>query len=408
MPRFTLPPAFGFREYRLFQADRFLATLATQMQSVVVGWEVYDITHKPLALGYVGLVQFLPAVGLSLVTGHTADRIDRRRILIACHIGLVLSSLLLHARAAHGGGVWPIYATLLFFGIARAFQGPAGQALMPSLVPTEHFASGVAWSSTVWEIAAIAGPALGGLGYRVLGGASGVYLACASLYGAGGLVLLAMRPRTEQMDTKVTTLRTLLAGIAYVWQKKIVLGSISLDLFAVLFGGATALLPVYARDILHVGATGLGILRSAPAVGAAIMALVIAQRPLRRRAGPVMLACVALFGVATVVFGLSRSFWLSLLALAVLGASDMVSVVVRSTLVQLQTPPAMRGRVSAVNMVFIGASNELGEMESGLTAAWFGTVPAVVLGGIGACVVVALWTVLFPDLRKVDRLEGGG
>ena len=277
---------------------------------------------------------------------------------------------------------------------------------MPSLVPAEHFASGVAWSSTVWEIAAIAGPALGGLGYRVFGGAGGVYLSCASLYGAGAVVLLTMRPRIEQMDTRATTLRTLLAGIAYVWQKKVVLGSISLDLFAVLFGGATALLPVYARDILHVGATGLGILRSAPAVGAALMALVIAQRPLRRRAGPVMLACVAIFGVATVVFGLSTSFWLSLVALAVLGASDMVSVVVRSTLVQLQTPPAMRGRVSAVNMVFIGASNELGEMESGLTAAWFGTVPAVVLGGIGACLVVGLWTLLFPELRKVDRLEG--
>jgi predicted MFS family arabinose efflux permease len=214
-----------------------------------------------------------------------------------------------------------------------------------------------------------------------------------------------MKPRTERMDREEPSLETLFAGIAYVWEKKIILGSISLDLFAVLFGGATALLPVYARDILHVGATGLGILRSAPAVGAAAMALLIAHRPLRRRAGMVMLGCVALFGVATVVFGLSKSYWLSLAALAVLGASDMVSVVVRSTLVQLKTPAAMRGRVSAVNMVFIGASNELGEMESGLTAAWFGTVPAVVLGGIGACVVVALWTVLFPDLRKVDRLQ---
>jgi len=207
------------------------------------------------------------------------------------------------------------------------------------------------------------------------------------------------------MDTRAVSLETLLAGIAYVWQKKLILGSISLDLFAVLFGGATALLPVYARDILHVGPTGLGILRSAPAVGAALTALVIAQRPLRRRAGAIMFACVALFGVATIVFGVSRSFWLSLVALAVIGASDMVSVVVRSTLVQLETPAAMRGRVSAVNMVFIGASNELGEMESGLTAAWFGAVPAVVIGGVGACAVVLLWTFLFPDLRRVDRLE---
>jgi MFS family permease len=402
--RLRLPVAFTFREYRLFQADRLLATLATQMQSVVVGWEVYDITRKPVALGYVGLVQFLPAISLSLLTGHTADRVDRRKILLVCHLGLVASSLLLYARSVHGGGVWPVYAILLLFGVTRAFQGPAGQALMPSLVPTEHFASGVAYSSTVWEIGAIAGPALGGLAYRIFGGASGVYLACASFYAAGTGFLFAMQPRTERMDSKGASLRTLFAGIAYVWQKKIILGSISLDLFAVLFGGATALLPVYARDILHVGATGLGVLRSAPAVGAAAMALLIAHRPLRRRAGPIMLACVALFGVATVVFGLSKTYWLSLGALVVLGASDMVSVVVRSTLVQLQTPAEMRGRVSAVNMVFIGASNELGEMESGLTAAWFGTVPAVVLGGIGACVVVALWAVLFPDLRKVDRL----
>ncbi len=401
----SIPVAFRFREYRLFQADRFLATVATQMQSVVVGWQVYDITHQPLALGYVGLVQFLPAAGLSLVTGHTADRVDRRRIMLTCHVGLVTSSLLLYWRSVHGGGVWPIYATLLLYGITRAFLGPASQALMPSLVPQEHFASAVAWSSSVWEIAAIAGPALGGLAYRFFDGASGVYLSCATLYALGGLSLVAMRPRTERMDTRAMSLATLFAGVAYVWNKKIILGSISLDLFAVLFGGATALLPVYARDILHVGATGLGILRSAPAVGAAVMALVIAHRPLKRRAGAVMFACVGLFGLATIVFGLSHSFWLSLLALAVLGASDMVSVVVRSTLVQLETPAAMRGRVSAVNMVFIGASNELGEMESGLTAAWFGTVPAVVIGGVGACLVVALWTFLFPDLRKVDRLQ---
>jgi MFS family permease len=406
---FETPVAFRYREYRLFQADRFLATIATQMQSVVVGWEVYDITRQPLALGYVGLVQFLPAAGLSLLTGHTADRVDRRKILLFCHVGLVACSLLLYARGAAAGptatSALPIYAILLLFGITRAFLGPASQALMPSLVPTEHFASAVAWGSSIWEVAAIAGPALGGVAYGLLHGARNVYLLCAVLYGAGTLFLDAMRPRTERMDTRAVSLETLLAGIAYVWQKKLILGSISLDLFAVLFGGATALLPVYARDILHVGPTGLGILRSAPAVGAALTALVIAQRPLRRRAGAIMFACVALFGVATIVFGVSRSFWLSLVALAVIGASDMVSVVVRSTLVQLETPAAMRGRVSAVNMVFIGASNELGEMESGLTAAWFGAVPAVVIGGVGACAVVLLWTFLFPDLRRVDRLE---
>jgi MFS family permease len=402
----STPVAFRYREFRLFQADRFLSTIATQMQSVAVGWEVYDLTRKPLALGYVGLVQFLPAAGLSLVTGHTADRLDRRKILLACHAGLILCSLLLYAHAAHGGeDVLPVYGILLLFGITRAFMGPASQALMPSLVPVEHFAGAVAYSSSIWEVAAIAGPALGGLAYGSFHGAGGVYLLCAILYGTASLFVVAMHARHDRLETRGTSVKTLLAGIRYVWEKKMILGSISMDLFAVLFGGATALLPIYARDILHVGPTGLGLLRSAPAVGAAAMAVVIAQRPLRRRAGAVMLACVALFGVATVVFGVSRTFWISLAALAVVGASDMVSVVVRSTLVQLETPAAMRGRVSAVNLVFIGASNELGEMESGLTAAWFGTVPAVVLGGVGACLIVALWTLLFPDLRRVDRLE---
>jgi MFS family permease len=294
----------------------------------------------------------------------------------------------------------------LLFGITRAFLNPAGQALMPSLVPREHFASAVAWGSTIWEIAAIAGPALGGGVYGLFGGAADVYLCCAGTDLVATVFLLAMRSPAAPPKANGASLKTVLAGIRYVLEKKVVLGSISLDLFAVLFGGATALLPVYARDILHVGPHGLGVLRSAPAIGAASMAFVIAHFPLRRKAGIVMLGCVALFGIATVVFGLSRNFALSLVALVVIGASDMVSVVVRATLVQLETPERMRGRVSAVNMVFIGASNELGDMESGLTAAWWGTVPAVVAGGIGACVVVLLWAALFPELRRVDRLEG--
>lgn len=398
--------AFGFRDFRLYQTARFFTTVATQMQSVAVGWEVYDLTKRAMSLGFVGLVQFLPAVGLSLVTGAVADRFDRKRIVVVCQLAFVLCSLLLYGRSAGGGhDEVPIYGALFAFGVTRAFTGPASQALMPSLVPAEHFGSAVAWSSTVWEIAAVAGPALGGIIYGATGGAASVYLACAGLYACGAAVLLAIRTRSERMTAGATSLSTLLAGIRYVIEKRVILGSISLDLFAVLFGGATALLPVFARDILFVGPRGLGLLRSAPAIGAAATALYIAYRPLRRRAGAVMLTCVAVFGLMTIVFGLSRSFWLSVAALVVLGASDMVSVVVRQTLVQLRTPPAMRGRVSAVNLVFIGASNELGEMESGLTAAWMGAVPAVVMGGVGACIVVALWAVLFPSLRKVDRLS---
>ncbi len=398
--------AFAYRDFRLFQCARFCTTLGTQMQSVAVGWQVYELTGQPLALGIAGLVQFVPLAGLSLAGGQAADRYDRRGVSIACQVSFAVCALFLRAQAQHAipGRAWPIYLALCLFGATRAFTGPAGQALLPSLVPMEHFASAVAWGSSVWEIAAILGPAVGGWIYAAMGGAAAVYGICTFLFVAAGAFLLAMRVRTGRMERRDVSLATVFAGVRYVWREKIILGSISLDLFAVLFGGATALLPVYAHDILQVGPRGLGLLRSAPAVGAAAVALAFALWPLRRRAGPIMFACVALFGVATIVFGFSRSFWLSLGALFVIGASDMVSVVVRLTLVQIQTPPAMRGRVSGVNMVFIGASNELGELESGLTAAWFGSVPAVVLGGIGACVVVALWTLLFPELRRVDRL----
>lgn len=373
------------------------------MQSVAIGWQVYDLTREPLDLGYVGLAQFAPAIGLSLVTGHVADRFDRRRIVLVCYAAIAALSFAL-ALLPPSAGVLPIYALLVLFGTARAFMGPASQALGPHLVPANDFANAVAWSSSIWQVATILGPALGGVVYGFAGGPI-VFTVCGmTALSAVGFVG-ALRVRTGRMESAAPSLSTVFAGVRYVWSQKIVLGAISLDLFAVLLGGAVALLPIFARDILHAGPWALGMLRSAPAAGAAVMAVFLAHRPLKKHAGAIMLACVAIFGVATIVFGLSKSIVLSLVALALVGASDMVSVVVRLTLVQLSTPAAMRGRVSAVNSVFIGASNELGEFESGVTAAWLGPVTAVVVGGIGTLVVVGLWALAFPALRNVDRLE---
>jgi MFS family permease len=403
------PPAraaFAYRDFRLYMGVRFLGTVAGLMLSVAVGWEVYERTHDPFDLGLVGLFQFLPAILLSLVTGHVADRFDRRRVVGLCYGALSAISVLLYLQsrlATHA--VWPIYSVMALFAVARAFAQPAGQALVPDLVPPELFSGAVAWGSSVFEAAAIFGPALGGWVYGLAGGAGSVYLAGAALYFVATFLIAAMEVRTGRMEKKAVSVETLLAGVVYVWKNKIILGSVTLDLFAVLFGGAVALLPVYAHDILKVGPLGLGVLRSAPSIGAATVAVAIAHRPLKKHVGATMLACVAVFGVATVVFGLSRNFFLSLAALAIVGASDMVSVVVRQTLVQVATPGAMRGRVSAVNQVFIGASNELGELESGMTASWFGTVPAVVYGGIAAVVVVLVYAFRFPELRKVENLE---
>ena len=407
--RVTWAAAFSHREFNLFQAAKIAAVLASQMQSVAIGWQVYAITGRPMDLAWVGLAQFFPALLLSLVTGHVADRIERRRILMACHAAMAALSLALLLLARSGGGhlahLWPIYSVLVGVGVARAFQGPASQSLLPSLVPVAHFANAVTWGSFLWQATMVVGPTLGGILYATAGGPGLVY-GLAAGFSLGAFVLLAMmKPIVPAARPEPVTRRSLLAGVRYVRKNQIVLGAISLDLFAVLLGGATALLPVYARDILHLGPWALGTLRSAPAVGAAVTGIALAARPIERRAGAKMLACVALFGAATIVFGLSHSFALSLAALALVGASDMVSVVVRSSLVQLATPDAMRGRVSAVNMVFIGASNELGEFESGLTAQWFGAVPSVVLGGVGTLLVVALWAWRFPRLGRVDRLQ---
>jgi len=397
--------AFGYRDFNLFQGARLFSILGTQMQSVAIGWQIYAITRRPLDLAWVGLAQFLPAFCLTLVTGHAADRFDRRRILVACHATLAMLSCVLFEIARSGGtSTTPIYCTLVGVGVVRAFLGPANQSILPSLVAIEHFGNAVAWGASFWQTAMVMGPMLGGIVYAAFGNAGPVYGAasCFSLSALG--LVLAMRGGVVR-DRSARPRSSALAGVRYVWTNKVVLGAISLDLFAVLLGGATALLPIYARDILRLGPWALGILRSAPAVGAALTAVALALRPIERRAGAKMFACVALFGAGTIAFGVSKTFALSLLALVVVGAADMVSVFIRSALVQLATPDAMRGRVSAVNMVFIGASNELGEFESGLTAQWFGTVPAVVLGGVGTLLVVAIWVWRFPELRRIDALR---
>ena len=398
--------AFQSRDFRFLAAARTLATIALQMQAVAVGFQIYAITHRPISLGYVGLAQFLPVVTLSLATGHAADRFDRRAILLACNALAAICSVAfwLLARSA-SPNLFAIYGTLVVLGVSRAFSGPASSALLPSLVPTSHFANAASWQSTLWQIGSIGGPSLGGLLYGLHGSAEPVYLAAAISLGAATILFAGVRTRSGRMERRPPSIATVLAGLRYVWVTKILLGSISLDLFAVFLGGAVALLPVYATDVLHVGAQGLGLLRSAPAVGAACMAIALAFYPLRRHVGRTMMLFVALFGAATVVFGLSTNFGLSLAALTVLGAADMVSMVVRMTVEQAAAPPSMRGRVSAVKFVFVGASNELGDLESGVAAALIGTVPAVVVGGVGTILVVAIWSVLFPSLRDVDRFE---
>ena len=382
---------------------RFLATLSSEMQAIAVGWQVYGLTHRPLDLGLVGLAQFLPGVLLFLVSGQAADRFPRRRIVMTCYAGFAACSMaLLALTLTHNREVWPIYLALLGNGIVRSFNGAAGQSFLPSLVPAEHFPNAVAWSASVFTGATILGPAAGGLLYGLAGTPAPVYAFAAT--GCIISVLLAAGIRVAAPPRKAATLKMVFEGLRFIARKPLLMGAISLDLFAVLLGGATALLPVFADSILKIGPSGLGMLRSGPAMGALLMATLNAYRPLRRRAGAAMLWCVAAFGVFTVTFGLSRSVSISMASLILLGASDMVSVIVRHTMVQLSTPDEMRGRVSAVNMVFIGASNELGQFESGVTAQWFGVAPAVVIGGIGTIAVVAAWAWLFPDLRKVDEL----
>jgi MFS family permease len=399
--------AFSHPGFVLFQVARFLIVAAVEMQAVAVGWQVYEITKRPLDLGYVGLAQFLPGILLFPISGHASDRFERRHVLSACYGGYaVCLALLLALAQRRAQSVDSIYIVLILIGVVRSFNSTASRAILPQLVPEEHFPNAVAWNASIFQAATILGPSFGGIIYAAFHGPSVVY-GVAMLTAIGATISsfrinpeVKARPPREPM-----TLKTVFAGLHYIWRKKLILGAISLDLFAVLLGGAVALLPVYAREILHTGPWGLGLLRTAPGVGAAIMAVLLAHRPLRGRSGITLLWSVAGFGIFTIIFGISRSLTVSLIALLLLGASDMVSVIIRATLTQLSTPDEMRGRVTAVDMIFIGASNEFGQFESGVTAQWFGTVPAVVLGGIGTLVVIALWAWLFPELRHAGELS---
>jgi MFS family permease len=408
--------AFASRDFRRYQLARAAVILGAEAQSVAVAWQVYSITHRALDLGYTGLALFLPGLLFMLPAGHVADRFDRGQVILVCYgLQVLCTTALLLLTFSGLRSVYPIYAVLFCVGTGRAFSGPASSALIPNLIPEEHFVNAVTWGGAIFQFANITGPAMGGLLFTL---PLASYLRDAELQGAGIVYLftlvtlvwflaliLSLHVRPGRMEHRAASIKVVLAGFQYMRHSPLLLGASSLDLFVVLLGGATALMPIFAHDILHQGPRGLGMLRAAPAAGALVVSLLMTRFPFRRRAGVRMFISVALFGAATVVFGLSRSLWLSLGALALAGAADMISVVVRSSLLQLGTPPEMRGRVSAVNALFVGASNELGEFESGLTAQWWGAVRATVVGGVGALAVAGLWAAMFPGLRQADELS---
>ncbi|MGA0608116.1 MFS transporter [Phenylobacterium sp. VNQ135] len=399
------------RDYLVFWGSRWTGSFASQIQSVAMGWHMYalaresrSVEESAFLVGMIGLAAFVPVFLLTLPAGEAADRYDRRKVLLLCLTGEIASVLTLAIATING---WASPALLLviaaLFGASRAFFAPANTALGPMLVPRKLLPRAIAWNSLAWQTASIAGPAAGGL--LLTHSPETAYFTTFGLYGLAGVFVFSIRKNAQPEVNPGSRWQLMKEGLAYVWRQKIVFGAISLDLFAVLLGGATALLPVFARDVLHVGPEGFGILRAGPAIGATVVALWLAANPIRRKAGLFMFAGVAMFGAATVVFGVSESLWLSVAALAVLGGADMLSVYIRQTLVQLVTPDAMRGRVAAVSSVFIGASNELGEFESGVVARWLGPVRAAIFGGVGALIVTGVWARLFPDLRRADRLE---
>jgi MFS family permease len=407
--------AFAYRDFRLYQLARAAVILGAEAQAVAVAWQVYSITHRAIDLGYTGLALFLPGLIFLLPAGHIADRFDRRRVILVCYSVQVICTLALLMFARQGvNRVLPIYAVLFVMGTGRAFSSPAASALIPHLVPEEHFVNAVTWGGAIFQFANITGPALGGLLFTLplaqwapgarMEGAGIVYIFTFVTLLLFLFLIFSLHVRPGRMEHRAVSMQVILAGFKYVVNMPMLLGSFSLDLFVVLLGGAVALMPIFANEVLHTGPRGLGVLRAAPAIGALTMSLIMARYPLKRRAGKRLFLCVSIFGVATVIFGLSRNLWLSLVALAISGAADTISVIIRGSLLQLATPPEMRGRVSAVNSLFIGASNELGEFESGLTAQWLGAVRATIFGGIGSLVVAGLWSVLFPDLRRTDQL----
>lgn len=399
--------AFQSRNFRLHCTARLVYGIALSMQSVAVGWYVYSVTKSPLALGLSGLASFAPSAFFALFTGHVADTYDRRLVVsIAFSISATAAFGLLAIALLGVTNVNLIYACILLLGASRAFANPAAQALTPNLVPKEHFANAVTWYSSAWSTARIVGPAIGGLLF--VAGAGAPFLACFLLFATAALCMFMIDAgKQSKAGRGPITWETLSAGLKFIWTRKVILGGISLDLVAVLFGGATALLPIVAQDILGTGAWGLGLLRAAPAMGAILMGALLAHIPIRAGAGKKMLIAVGCYGLAVIGFGLSANLLLSMLMLAIVGASDQVSVVVRHTMVQSETPDEMRGRVAAVNAIFISGSSDLGEFESGVTAAWWGTVPAIILGGAATMGFAALWAALFPQLRNRNKLVEG-
>jgi len=404
-PGLTTGSVMRHRPFALFWSARVMSSVAFQMMSVAIGWQIYSITHSAFALGLVGLSQFLPMFLLTLVVGHVADRYDRRTIAFVCQAIQGVAALTLCIATWRGVTSQElIYVIAAIAGSARAFESPSMAALLPNLIPRSQLQYATAWSTSANQTAQILGPAMGGLLYGL--GALTVYGAVAVAFIGAAAVLSSIKiEQVVRMRTPLT-FESLFSGIAFIRRKPVILGALSLDLFAVLLGGATALLPVFAHDILHAGPWALGVLRAAPAVGALTGSIYLAHFPLRQRAGTALFGGVIAFGIATIVFGLSRNLYVSLIALAALGASDVISVVVRMSLVQLQTPDDMRGRVGAINSLFIGTSNQLGEFESGMTAGLFGAVPAVLIGGVGTIAVALLWMRLFPGLRATRSLEG--
>jgi MFS family permease len=400
------------RDYLLFWVSRWTGSFAAQIQSVAMGWQMYAIARtaghsvkeSSFLVGMLGLAAFVPVFLLALTAGETADRHDRKTVLMVCWAGEIATVLTLAVATWRGAISVPLLLVMAFlFGVARAFFAPASTALGPMLVSRALLPRAIAWNSLAWQTASIIGPAAGG--FLVARATSDAYFTTFGLYLVAAVAVVLIRKSGQPVVNPGSRWTLMKEGLAYVWNQKIVFGAISLDLFAVLLGGATALLPVFARDILHIGAQGFGILRSGPAIGATVVALLLAARPIYAKAGVFMFGGVAVFGLATCLFAVSRSLWLSVAALALLGGADMLSVYVRQTLVQLVTPDAMRGRVAAVSSVFIGASNELGEFESGVVARFLGPVGAALFGGIGALIVTGAWAGLFPALRKADRLE---
>ncbi|HEX8034177.1 MAG TPA: MFS transporter [Ktedonobacterales bacterium] len=396
--------ALRFREFRLLAAGRFLAALGEQMLGVAVGWELYERTHSALALGLVGLVQVLPIFMLALPAGHIADRFERKRIVLGTAVLLALGAIGLALLSYSHGSLPLFYGSLLLIGMANAFAGPASSTLLPQTVPPAIFTNAATWSSSSWQVAAVIGPALSGGLIALNHSATPVYLLVALANIIVVVMTTVMRSRQQSHADEAPTVQSMLAGVGFIRRSKVILAAITLDLFAVLFGGAVTLLPIFADDYLHVGAAGLGLLRAAPSLGAVGMALTLAHLPPLRHAGKTLLWAVAGFGIATIVFGISRSFLLSLAMLAVLGALDNVSVVIRSTLLLIHVPDDLRGRISAVNNVFVGASNELGGFESGLTAALIGPVLSVIGGGVGTILVVIVVALIWPEMRRLRQI----